>query len=149
MIFETITAIKIANDALSAIREMAGNVKSITEIGPHLSKLTNAQEELQEKADNGDMESFFKLEEIRTQTRQVRELMIWAGRPGLLQDWDRHVRVQKERRENERKRIALAKARRKQQVKEIFISIGVIIGTLCAVGICIYALLWFMKFKGR
>tara|TARA_R100001015_G_C4627780_1_gene187503 strand:+ start:1850 stop:2299 length:450 start_codon:yes stop_codon:yes gene_type:complete len=149
MIFETITAIKIANDAISAIREMAGNVKSITEIGPHLSKLTNAQEELQEKADNGDMESFFKLEEIRAQTRQVRELMIWAGRPGLLQDWDRHVRVQKERRENERKRIALAKARRKQQVKEIFISIGVIIGTLCAVGICIYALLWFMKFKGR
>ena len=149
MIFETITAIKIANDALSAIREMAGNVKSITEIGPHLSKLTNAQEELQEKADNGDMESFFKLEEIRTQTRQVRELMIWAGRPGLLQDWDRHVRVQKERRENERKRIALAKARRKQQIKEVFISIGVIIGTLCAVGICIYALLWFMKFKGR
>ena len=149
MIFETIAAIKVANDAISAIREMAGNVQSITEIGPHLSKLTDVQEELQEKADNGDMESFFKLEEIRAQTKQVRELMIWAGRPGLLQDWDRHVRVQKERRENERKRIALAKANRKQQIKEVFISISIILGTLSAIGICIYALFWFVNFRGR
>lgn len=149
MIFEAITAIKVANDAISAIREMAGNVQSITEIGPHLSKLTDVQEELQEKADNGDMESFFKLEEIRAQTKQVRELMIWAGRPGLLQDWDRHVRVQKERRENERKRIALEKANRKQKIKEVFISISIILGTLSAIGIFIYALFWFVNFRGK
>ena len=149
MIFETITAIKVANDAISAIREMSSNVQSITEIGPHLSKLTDVQEELQEKADNGDMDSFFKLEEIRAQTKQVRELMIWAGRPGLLQDWDRHVRVQKERRENERKRIALEKANRKQKIKEVFISISIILGTLSAIGIFIYALFWFVNFRGR
>ena len=149
MIFETIAAIKVANDAISAIREMSSNVQSITEIGPHLSKLTDVQEELQEKADNGDMDSFFKLEEIRAQTKQVRELMIWAGRPGLLQDWDRHVRVQKERRENERKRIALEKANRKQKIKEVFISISIILGTLSAIGIFIYALFWFVNFRGR
>jgi len=128
---------------------MSSNVQSITEIGPHLSKLTDVQEELQEKADNGDMDSFFKLEEIRAQTKQVRELMIWAGRPGLLQDWDRHVRVQKERRENERKRIALEKANRKQKIKEVFISISIILGTLSAIGIFIYALFWFVNFRGR
>jgi hypothetical protein len=149
VIFETITAIKVANDAISAIKEMAGNIQSITEIGPHLSKLTDAEEELKEKADNGDMESFFKLEEVRQRKKQVRELMIYAGRPGLLEDWDRHVKVQKERRENERKRIAQAKARKRQQIKEIFISAGIILGTLCAVGIFIYALVWFVNFKGK
>jgi hypothetical protein len=75
--------------------------------------------------------------------------MIYAGRPGLLEDWDRHVKVQKERRENERKRIAQAKARKRQQIKEIFISAGIILGTLCAVGIFIYALVWFVNFKGK
>jgi len=149
MIFETIAAIKVANDAISAIREMSGNVQSITEIGPHLSKLTDVQEELQEKADNGDMESFFKLEEIRNQTKQVRELMIWAGRPGLIQDWDRHVRVQKERRENERKRIAQAKARRKKLVKEWTSGIALTIAILSAVGLVFYILYWIMNVKGR
>ncbi len=149
MIFETIAAIKVANDAISVLRQMAGNVQSISEIGPYLSKLTDAEEELKEKADKGDMESFFELEDLRAKTKQVRELMIYAGRPGLLQDWDRHVRVQKERRENERKRIALAKAHRKQQIKEVFISASIILGTLCAVGIFIYALVWFVNFKGK
>ena len=66
-----------------------------------------------------------------------------------MNDYQKFIATRKQLKENERKRIAQAKARKKQQIKEILISAGIILGTLCAVGIFIYALVWFMNFKGK
>ena len=60
MIFETIAAIKIANEAIGAIKEFAGHVETVGQMGPQLTKLADAKEEIQKKADDGCMEHFFR-----------------------------------------------------------------------------------------
>jgi hypothetical protein len=43
MIFEAIAAIKIANEAIGAIKEFAGHVSSVGEMGKDLTKLADAK----------------------------------------------------------------------------------------------------------
>jgi hypothetical protein len=55
MIFEAIAAIKIANEAIGAIKEFAGHVESVGQMGKDLTKLADAKDELQKSAADGDM----------------------------------------------------------------------------------------------
>lgn len=148
MIFEAIAAIKIANEAIGAIKEFAGHVSSVGEMGPQLTKLADAKEELEKKAKDGDMECFFELENIRRQEYEVKQMFIYAGRPGLWEDYQRFIQNRKLLRENERKRIAKAKARRKKLIKEWGIGIAVTLAALSAVGLCAYFLYWVITTKG-
>ena len=52
MIFEALAAIKIANEAIGAIKEFAGHVQSVGEMGPQLTKLADAKEEIEKKRKN-------------------------------------------------------------------------------------------------
>lgn len=149
MIFEAIAAIKIANEAIGAVKELIGNVESIGQVGSHLTKLTDAKDELQKKADEGDLDAFMQLEEIKKQEYQIKQMMIYQGRPGLWDDWQKFQQTRRELRENERKRIAAKKARRKRLIKEWCIGIAVSIGALTAVGIAVYILYWLVTTKGR
>jgi len=58
MIFEAIAAIKIANEAIGAIKEFAGHVESVGQMGKDLTKLADAKDELQKSAADGDMKAF-------------------------------------------------------------------------------------------
>jgi len=149
VIFEAIAAIKIANEAIGAVKELIGNVESIGQVGSHLTKLTDAKDELQKKADEGDLDAFMQLEEIKKQEYQIKQMMIYQGRPGLWDDWQKFQQTRRELRENERKRIAAKKARRKRLIKEWCIGIAVSIGALTAVGIAVYILYWLVTTKGR
>ena len=135
MIFEAIAAIKIANEAIGALKEMAGNISSIGQAGSHLSKLCDAKEEIQKQADNGDSEAFWELERITQEEKRIKELMVWAGRPNLLQDYETFMRNRKQLRENQAKREAAEKARKKKLIKDILLGTAVTVGILCAVGI--------------
>lgn len=148
MIFEAIAAIKIANEAIGAIKEFAGHVETVGQMGKDLTKLADAKEELEKKANDGDMECFFELENIRRQEYEIKQMFIYAGRPGLWEDYQRFIENRKLLRENERKRIAKAKARRKRLIKEWSIGIVVALAALSAVGLCAYFLYWVITTKG-
>jgi len=149
VIFEAIAAIKIANEAIGAIKEFAGHVESVGAMGKDLTKLADAKEELEKKAKDGDMECFFELENIRRQEAEIKQMFIYAGRPGLWQDYCRFIENRKTLRENERKRIATQKARRRKLIKDWSIGIAVTIAALSAVGICGYFLYWLISVKGK
>ena len=149
MIFEAIAAIKIANEAIGAIKEFAGHVESVGAMGKDLTKLADAKEELEKKAKDGDMECFFELENIRRQEAEIKQMFIYAGRPGLWQDYCTFIENRKTLRENERKRIATQKARRRKRIKDWSIGIAVTIAALSAVGICGYFLYWLISVKGK
>jgi len=148
VIFEAIAAIKIANEAIGAIKEFAGHVETVGQMGKDLTKLADAKEELEKKANDGDMECFFELENIRRQEYEIKQMFIYAGRPGLWEDYQRFIENRKLLRENERKRIAKAKARRKRLIKEWSIGIVVALAALSAVGLCAYFLYWVITTKG-
>ena len=111
MIFEAIAAVKVANEAIGAIKEFAGHIQSVGELGKPLSQLADAKEEIQKKAEQGDMQAFFELEKIREREEEIRTMFIYSGRAGLWDDYQKFIANRKQLKENERKRIAAAKAR--------------------------------------
>lgn len=147
MIFETIAAIKIANEAVGAIKQFAGHISSVGELGPHLTKLVDAQEVLEAKAKDGDMECFFELEQINRKTAEIKQLFIYQGRPGLWEDYCRFVNNRTMIKNNERKRIQAQKARRIRILKDWSIGIAVALAALSAIGICGYFLYWILGTK--
>ena len=149
MIFEAIAAIKIANEAIGAIKEFAGHVESVGAMGKDLTKLADAKDELQKSAADGDMEAFWALEDIKRHEAEVKQQFIYAGRPGLWDDYCTFIANRKTLRENERKRIAAQKARRKKLIKDWSIGIGATIAVLSVVGFAVYAIYWLVQLRGK
>jgi hypothetical protein len=149
MIFEAIAAIKIANEAIGAIKEFAGHIQSVGEMGPQLNKLADAKDQLEKKAKDGDMECFFELEKIRNKEAEIKQMFIYQGRAGLWDDYCKFLANRKQLKENERKRIAAQKARRRRQIKDWSIGITITLATLSAIGICAYFLYWLVSTKGK
>lgn len=104
-----------ANAAFQVIKTAVQNGKEIASAGKAISNFVGAKEQLQKKAQKkgggSDLEEFMALEQIREQEEQLKQIMIYAGRPGLWGDWQRfQAKARIARREQEE---ALAKRRRK------------------------------------
>ena len=149
MIFEAIAAIKIANEAIGAIKEFAGHVSSVGEMGKDLTKLADAKEELEKSAADGDMEAFWTLQDIAKREREIKDMFIYQGRPGLWGDYCTFINNRKQIRANAKKREEAKKARRKKMIKDWSIGIAVTIGALSAVGLAAYILYWIISAKGK
>jgi len=145
MLFEAIAAVKVANDAIGAVRELLGNVQSVSQIGDHLTKLTDAKDELRQKADEGDMRAFMQYEEIRKQEYQLKQMMIYEGRPGLWDDYQKFQQTRRQLREAQAKREEKAKARRRRQIRDWSIGIAISVGVLSAIGLVGYIFYWLSK----
>tara|TARA_B100000963_G_scaffold105356_1_gene91317 strand:- start:6892 stop:7323 length:432 start_codon:yes stop_codon:yes gene_type:complete len=104
-----------ANAAFAVIKTAVQNGKDIASAGTAIANFVGAKEDLQRKAtkkgNSSDLEEFMALEQIREQEDQLKQIMIYAGRPGLWGDWQRfQAKARTARREAE---IAAAKRRRK------------------------------------
>ena len=148
MIFEAIAAIKIANEAIGAIKEFAGHCQSVGEMGKDLTKLADAKEELQKSAADGDMEAFWALEDIKRSEEEVKRQFIYAGRPRLWEDYCTFIANRKQMRENERKREEAKKLARKKAIQNGFLYVAIGIAVLGVVGGAVALLLWLISLKG-
>lgn len=148
MIFEAIAAIKIANEAIGAIKEFAGHIQSVGELGPQLTKLADATEEIEKKAKEGDMNAFFALEKIRAQESEIKQLFIYNGRAGLWDDYQKFIANRKQLRENEKKREQARRLAKKKAIKNAFLYGAVGLFTLGLVGGAVAFVLWLISLKG-
>ena len=148
MIFEAIAAIKIANEAIGAIKEFAGHVESVGQMGKDLTKLADAKAELETNAKNGDMEAFWALEDIKKHEAEVKQMFIYNGRAGLWDDYCKFIANRKQMRENEEKRIAAKKAANKKLVKDVLMWGGVGLASLSVIGGGIWFLMYLISLKG-
>tara|TARA_R100001086_G_scaffold187293_2_gene105392 strand:+ start:56 stop:487 length:432 start_codon:yes stop_codon:yes gene_type:complete len=82
-----------ANAAFQVIKSAVQNGKEIASAGKAIANFVGAKEQLQRKAQRkgggSDLEEFMALEQIREQEEQLKQIMIYAGRPGLWSDWQR------------------------------------------------------------
>ena len=104
-----------ANAAFAVIKTAVQNGKDIAAAGSAIANFVGAKEDLQRKASkkgNGsDLEEFMALEQIREQEEQLKQIMIYARRPGWWGDWQRfQAKARTARREAE---VAAAKRRQK------------------------------------
>jgi hypothetical protein len=144
-----IGAIKAANEAIGAIREGISNVQSIGQLGGHLTKLTDASDELEKKAKDGDMEAFFALESIRQERENIKRILIYEGRAGIYDDWLKFEHNRRQMKENEKKRIEAKRLAKKKAIKNALTYGAVGLFTLGIVGGAVALLLFIISHRGR
>ena len=135
-----------ANAAFSVIKQAVQNSGDIAKAGSAIAKFVGAKEDLQKKASKkgggSDLEEFMALEQIREQEEQLKQIMIYTGRPGLWHDWQRfQAKARVARREAEEN----AKRKRKQIIE---ISIVTFLILVC-LGILACFILLILHAQGR
>jgi len=121
-----------ANAAFSVIKSAVQNGKEIASAGKAIANFVGAKEQLQRKAQKkgggSDLEEFMALEQIREQEEQLKQIMIYAGRPGLWGDWQRfQAKARIARREAEEAAIRKRKKIFDITVITIFFVLGLVI----------------------
>ena len=132
-----------ANAAFSVIKTAVNNGSDLARCAKQIGQLVGAKEYLERKVkrkkathQTNDFEEFMALERIREQEDQLRQIMIYAGRPGLLGDWQK---FQKEAR-LARRQAEIDAARRREQMFE-YIGAGILIFIILVAVAC---LVWWM-----
>lgn len=130
-----------ANAAFSVIKSAVSNGRELSQYAHKIGEIVGAKEALQKKVNKKkathkttDFEEFMALERVREQEDELKQIMIWAGRPGLWHDW---IRFQTEARKARREAEEAAK-RRFQWWFEVCIATVFILVGLAALGIFIW-----------
>ena len=140
----------IANAAFGVIKETVANGGDIMAAGKHLFSFFDNKAALTKKANasGSDSEAFFALETIKQNEKELQDLMMWCGRPGLWDDWLKFQADAKRKRDDEAKALALAAYKRKQKIwawiNGSLITISVVTGVIIIAG-----LIWLIVTKGE
>ena len=134
-----------ANAAFAIIKQAVQNGRELADAGSAITKYVGAKEELARRAKkkkrpntaNSDLEEFMALEKLRQQEEQLRETMIWSGRPGLWSDWQKY---QAQARKSRRVQEALARKRREEFIQAFAIIFGILVGVTGVIGLVFWAL---------
>lgn len=138
-----------ANAAFGIIKNFVSNGKELSGCVQQISDFVFQKEELEKKASKkkakgggADLEEFMALEEIKEKEEELKKMMIYLGRPGLWQDWQRfQVEARKARRHQEK-----MKQKRREELME-YIGYGIAaLGLIFLTGL----MAWFVgKWVGR
>lgn len=139
--------IAAANAAFAVIKGALANGKELHQLGSrvfdYFDNKAKIQENATKKGGGSDLEEFMALEQLKQQEEELRERMVYAGRPGMWGDWQKfQAAAARKRREaqEEAKREAARRAARLAQMAE-YIAIGIaslILAALMIGGIVIY-----------
>ena len=118
-----IAELAAANAAFGVIKSFISNGKELASCGKQISDFVFAKEQIEKKAKKqrakgvrtNDLEEFMALEKIKQQEEELKQIMIYVGRPGLWQDWQR---FQAEARKSRRYAEKMAQ-RRKEELLEM------------------------------
>ena len=112
-----------ANAAFGVIKSFVSNGKELASCGKQIADFVFAKEKIEKEVNKqkakgvagGDLEEFMALEELRQKEEELKQIMIYVGRPGLWADWQKfQAQARKAKREQER-----LEQKRKEELKEI------------------------------
>ena len=138
-----------ANAAFAVIKQAVMNGKSIADVATKVSDYVNATEDLRKLGEkkkkspfkNADLEEFMHLEKLKQQEEELKQLMIYTGRPGLWSDWQRFQA------EARKARIKAAEDR-KRKIDE-WTELGAIMFLFLLIGFfVIWFFWWLIKVRG-
>jgi hypothetical protein len=138
-----------ANAAFAVIKGALANGKDLSDLGSrvfdYFDNKAKIQQKVTEKGNRSDIEEFFALEKLNAQEVELRERMIYAGRPGMWGDWQKYQAAAARRRREEKeaalKAIRLRKAKMDQLIEYLVIGVAsLILAGLMVYGIIIYML---------
>ncbi len=137
-----IVELMAANAAFSVIKQALANGKELSALGSrvfdYFDNKAIIQERATKKGGSSDMEEFMALEQLNAQEVELRERMVYEGRPGMWQDWQKFQAAAARRRREAKEEAAREAKRRQKQLEDmveyIAIGVGVVILTALLVG---------------
>lgn len=126
-----------ANAAFAVIKNAISNGRELSQYAGKIGEIVGAKESLQKKVNkkkaahqSTDFEEFMALERVKEQEDELKQIMIYCGRPGLWQDW---VRFQVEARKARREAEEANKKKIQWWIEVTIISVAMIIGVAALV----------------
>ena len=138
-----------ANAAFRVIKQAVSHGRDLASVGSQIAKFVDGKEGLQKKVikkknspfyAGGDFEEFMALEAIQEKEKELKQIMLYVGRPGLWNDWQKfqaEARVARQQAEE-------AARKRKQKILET-----IILSIACIVGLSILAIIIYFGLKRR
>ena len=139
------------NAAFGIVKKFVQNGKSIADCAKQIGIIVESKDKLQKKVQkkrNGfmgalrpqlatDLEEFMALESIKEAEADLKQLMIYTGRPGL---WDSWLMFQKEARVNRREAEKEAKRLREELLFKVSVGVALTIFVSGLVGLFYFVL---------
>jgi hypothetical protein len=144
-----IAEIAAANAAFAVIKGALANGKELHQLGSRVFDYFDNKAVIQEKATKkgggSDMEEFMALEQLRQQEEDLRERMVYAGRPGMWDDWVKFQAASARRRREAKEAAAREALRRKERAARLTEYIVMGMATVILAGLMIYGIVLYMK----
>ena len=150
-----IAEIAAANAAFQVIKTAIKNSGEIASAGKAIVDYFSATHAIEEEVKKtperkrSDLEEFLALEQLRKQEQELKELLIYQGRPGLWDDFQAFrvkARQQREAEEREVLRKQLAeKARRKKMAENIMLALWMFVLVVAILAISGFGLYLFLE----
>jgi signal transduction histidine kinase len=119
-----IAEIAACNAAFQVIKTAVKNSGEVIEAGQALYDYFNNKEAVQKKiretppSKRNLLEEFFELEKLKKQEQELKELIIYQGRPGLWDDWLEFQKRARQQREAEERQRIKDELERKQKIQK-------------------------------
>ena len=149
--------IAAANAAFAVIKTAIKNSGEIASAGKaivdYFSATSAIEEEVKKTPERkrSDLEEFLALEQLRQQEQELKELLIYQGRPGLWDDFQAFrvkARQQREAEEREKIRAELAeKARKKKLLENIMLTLWMVVFVVFILAVAGFGLYLWLESK--
>jgi hypothetical protein len=140
--------IAAANAAFAVIKGALANGKELHQLGSrvfdYFDNKAKIQENATKKGGGSDLAEFMALEQLHQQEEELRERMVYAGRPGMWNDWQK-FQAQAARKRREAKEEAEREAeRRKEKLAQLVEYIAIGMASLVLAALLIYGIVLYM-----
>ena len=138
------------NAAFAVIKGALANGKELHQLGSRVFDYFDNKAVIQEKATKkgggSDMEEFMALERLKQQEEELRERMVYAGRPGMWDDWVKFQAMAARKRREAKEAAAREAARRAERAARLTEQIVMGVATVILAVMMIYGLVLYIRY---
>lgn len=142
--------IAAANAAFAVIKGALANGKELHQLGSrvfdYFDNKAKIQESATKKGGGSDLEEFMALEQLRQQEEELRERMVYAGRPGMWTDWQKFQAAAARRRREDAEAAKRESARRAARLARMAEYIAIGMASVVLAALLIYGIVIYMKY---
>ena len=140
--------IAAANAAFAVIKGALANGKELHQLGSrvfdYFDNKAKIQESATKKGGGSDLEEFMALENLRQQEEELRERMVYAGRPGMWNDWQKFQAQAARKRREEAEAAKRERARRAARLAQLTEYLAIGMASLVLAALLIYGIVLYM-----
>jgi hypothetical protein len=140
--------IAAANAAFAVIKGALANGKELHQLGSrvfdYFDNKAKIQESVTKKGGGSDLEEFMALERLKQQEEELRERMVYAGRPGMWADWQKFQAQAARKRREDAEAAKREKARRAERLARLTEYIAIGMASVVLAGLIIYGIVLYM-----